>query len=105
LAGLVWVHATLGRHFSDRLNLQAQHQLITSGPYRWVRHPMYSFLFLFFIASAQVSANALIAACSLLLIANIWVRIKHEERMLRDHFGPAFDDYAAKTPRLLPGMR
>lgn len=102
LAGLVWVHATLGRHFSDRLNLQAQHQLITSGPYRWVRHPMYSFLFLFFVASAELSANALIALCSALLIANIWIRIGHEEKMLREHFGQAFDDYARRTPRIIP---
>jgi len=104
LLGIAWVHATLGRHFSDRLNLQDEHKLVTDGPYRWVRHPMYSFLFLFFIESALLSANTLIAACSILLIANIWVRIKHEEQMLRDHFGPAFDEYAAKTPRLLPGV-
>lgn len=105
LFGIAWVHATLGRHFSDRLNLQSEHTLITAGPYRYVRHPMYSFLFVFFLASAVLSANALIALCSLLLIANIWVRITHEEKMLRDHFGQTFNDYAAKTPRLIPFMR
>lgn len=102
LLGLVWVHATLGRHFSDRLNLQAAHTLVTTGPYRYVRHPMYSFLYLFFIASAVLSANGLIALCSLLLIGNIWVRISQEEKMLRNHFGQSFDEYAAKTARIIP---
>lgn len=104
LFGIIWVHTTLGRHFSDRLNLQDQHQLVTTGPYRWVRHPMYTFLFLFFLASAVLSAHTLIAACSVLLIVNIGVRIGAEESMLRAHFGKAFEDYAAKTPRLFPGL-
>jgi len=104
LFGLAWVHATLGRHFSDRLNLQSEHTLVTAGPYHYVRHPMYSFLFLFFIASAVLAANALIAVCSVLLIANIAVRITHEEAMLRTHFGQTFDDYAQRTPRLIPGI-
>jgi len=102
LIGLAWVHTALGRYFSDRLNLREGHTLVTTGPYRYVRHPMYSFLYLFFLASAVLSANVLIGICSLLLVANIWVRIIHEEKMLHDHFGAAFDDYAAKTRLLVP---
>ena len=87
LAGIVWVHAALGRHFSDKLELRESHALVPSGPYRWVRHPLYSFLFLFFISSALLSADALIALCSALLITNIYRRIGKEEEMLKEHFG------------------
>jgi protein-S-isoprenylcysteine O-methyltransferase Ste14 len=105
LLGIVWVHIALGRQFSDKLELRESHALVTTGPYRWVRHPLYSFLFLFFIASAVLSSHALIAACSALLIANIYVRIGKEEAMLQQHFGRDFDAYAQKTPRLIPSFR
>ena len=105
LLGIAWVHATLGKQFSDKLELRESHALVTEGPYRWVRHPLYSFLFLFFIASAVLSANALFAACGALLIANIYARIDKEETMLKRHFGESFDNYARKTPRLIPAFR
>jgi protein-S-isoprenylcysteine O-methyltransferase Ste14 len=104
LSGIVWVHAALGRMFSDRLELRQGHALRTDGPYRWVRHPMYFFLFAFFFASAVLSANILLMLCSAALMANIYVRIGREEAMLRAHFGAEFDAYASKTARLLPGL-
>jgi len=42
---LVWVHHELGRNFSGTLHLRAEHTLVTSGPYRWIRHPMYTALY------------------------------------------------------------
>lgn len=105
LLGILWVHVALGKHFSDKLELRESHSLVTTGPYRWVRHPMYSFLFLFFVASAMLSSHALIAACSALLIANIYLRIGKEEEMLKQHFGGEFDTYAQRTPRLIPNFK
>ena len=50
---LIWVQHTLGRHWSTNLQLIERHTLVTSGPYRWARHPMYTALFSFFICLAQ----------------------------------------------------
>ena len=57
---LIWVHHTLGKHWSTNLQLRQSHALITEGPYRWVRHPMYMALFSFFVGLALISASWLI---------------------------------------------
>jgi len=88
----------LGKHFSDRLNLQDGHQLITSGPYRWVRHPMYSFLVSIFYRIGRAGGECSDWNLQCIAGRHIWVRIRKEEEMLRQHFGKVFDEYALRTP-------
>src|SRR5574341_1227339 len=57
---LWWIEATLGKNFSTYLHLRETHTLVTGGPYRWVRHPMYTSLFLFVLAVLLASTNWLI---------------------------------------------
>lgn len=102
IGGLYWAHATLGKFFSVDLEFQKRHALITSGPYAYVRHPMYSAFVLFFAASAVLAANALIAAFSALLVLYILQRIPAEERMMRERFGAEYEGYSQTTGRLLP---
>jgi protein-S-isoprenylcysteine O-methyltransferase Ste14 len=104
IALLIWVHATIGRYWSPRLELSNQHQLITSGPYRWVRHPMYAIYWALMLASSLISANGLVAAPSIVMIALIYERIPKEERMMTIHFGDAYQAYMKRTGRLLPRL-
>ena len=86
--------------------------LVTAGPYAYVRNPLYTGNFLtaagFAIAfTGRNSAPVRVAlvAGSLAAMAGIYaVIIPHEERYLRETFGPAFDDYAARVPRLVPAL-
>jgi protein-S-isoprenylcysteine O-methyltransferase Ste14 len=86
--------------------------LVTAGPYAYVRNPLYAGNFLtaagFAIAfTGRNSAPLRVAlvAGSLAAMAGIYaVIIPHEERYLRETFGPAFDDYAARVPRLVPAL-
>lgn len=100
---LIWVHRTLGKHWSMMLNLGEEHKLITSGPYSRVRHPMYTFFFIMSISTALISANAFvgvfgIAAWTVLYI----VRIGDEEAMMVEQFGEEYQEYMKRTGRLLP---
>ena len=99
---LLWVHKTLGEHWSKSLEIREQHNLITDGPYRWVRHPMYSVLFAFMIAISFVSANCLIALSTVILIVLIFNVIIKEERMMIERFGDQYHAYMKRTGRLLP---
>ncbi len=57
---LQWAQNELGRHWSDAARLQAAHQLVTTGPYRWLRHPVYSAFLLILSAPLLLSANWLV---------------------------------------------
>lgn len=100
----LWVHHALGKYFSPELTLKEQHKLVTGGPYRWVRHPMYSVHFVFFIALSFMSANWLIVLSGVATIIMIYARIGREEAMMIEQFGDEYRDYMKRTGRLLPRL-
>lgn len=103
LAGLAWSHAALGREFSPWLELLTEHRLVTAGPYRWVRHPMYTAGLVQILGCGLLASNVLVLGLPLIaLTALILVRLPDEERMLRARFGPAWEAWARHTGRLLP---
>ena len=107
LAGLillVWVHASLGRGWSTNLTLRDDHHLVTVGPYRWVRHPMYTALFAIFIGLGLLSANWLIVLVAVGGLALLVGRVGKEEDMLLSHFGQEYVSYMRHTGRFLPRL-
>lgn len=108
IAGLRLFHQThrdLGRNWSSRLQILESHKLITEGVYRHVRHPMYLALLLFGIGQAALVPNWIAAAASVAGPALLFtLRVRPEERMMRDRFGREYDAYAARTRRLVPGV-
>ncbi|MFQ6085803.1 MAG: isoprenylcysteine carboxylmethyltransferase family protein [Candidatus Bathyarchaeia archaeon] len=100
----LWVHHTLGKYFSPELELKEQHKLVSRGPYRWVRHPMYSVSFTLFIALSIVSANWLLSLLTVITIISVYARIGKEEAMMVERFGDEYRDYMTRTGRLLPRL-
>jgi protein-S-isoprenylcysteine O-methyltransferase Ste14 len=98
-------HADLGTNWSITLEMREQHQLITRGAYERVRHPMYT-AFLMYSAGQALALPNWLAGPSYLVVMALLValRLGPEERMLRAHFGPEYDAYAARTKRLIPGV-
>lgn len=98
-------HADLSTNWSNTLELRQDHRLVTDGVYRRLRHPMYTALLLYAVAQALVLPNW-IAGPSALFAFSVLValRLRREERMMADAFGPAYAAYAARTKRLVPGM-
>ncbi len=101
-AALIGVHRALGKYWSPYLRLQQDHRLVTDGPYRWVRHPMYSAIIGSMIALALVSANWLVILLCALRIALLNARISREEAMMLSRFGDQYRDYIERTGRLVP---
>jgi len=102
---LTWVHHVLDKHWDISLTLREDHKLVTSGPYRWVRHPMYTVHIVYFFTWVLVSANLLLLINYLLTIILIFARIPKEEKMLLDQFGDEYRAYMKRTGRLLPRFR
>ncbi len=93
----------LGRQFAYTARLVEGHRLIVAGPYRWVRHPIYTALFGMALANGLVLSRwPAIAIFVVLYFAGTAIRIRSEERLLRGEFGAEFEDYAARVPALIP---
>ncbi|HXJ97086.1 MAG TPA: isoprenylcysteine carboxylmethyltransferase family protein [Terriglobia bacterium] len=105
LLALIKVHRQLGRFWSAYLELQEGHQLITTGVYRRIRHPMYSVLFFFLLAAAVMSANWLFMVLCAGRMLMFFERIRREEGMLIGQFGDEYRRYQQRTGRLLPRLR
>jgi protein-S-isoprenylcysteine O-methyltransferase Ste14 len=105
LPALCWVQETLGKYWSRNLQLQDHHELITTGPYRWVRHPMYLVIFAAMITLGLISANWLVIVPALVAIGAIYSRIPNEEAMLIEAFPESYPSYMKRTGRLFPKLR
>jgi protein-S-isoprenylcysteine O-methyltransferase Ste14 len=106
VALLGWVHLSLGRNFNTTLVLRRDHELVTSGPYRWVRHPMYSSFIVLFAGMFLVTRNVLLGLLSgLFLLALVKLRTPLEEAQLEERFGPLYEAYRERTGLLWPRLR
>jgi protein-S-isoprenylcysteine O-methyltransferase Ste14 len=101
----VWVHRSLGPNFSQFLRLREGHTLVTNGPYRWVRHPMYVAFYLLHLAVFLLSANGFIGLTWIGgLTCLMAVRLRREEALLAAEFGTSYADYVRHTGRFLPRL-
>ncbi len=96
---------TLGKFFVPVVTVRKEQRIIQEGPYRYVRHPSYTGLLLELVGAGLAVSNWLAAIVTLVLaIAALSYRIAVEERALREHFGKKYEDYQAKTKKLIPGL-
>jgi protein-S-isoprenylcysteine O-methyltransferase Ste14 len=95
----------LGRAFSPSLEIRHQHQLVTAGIYRYVRHPMYLGFLLWAIAQMLLLPNWVVGAAGLVGWTVFFAsRVGREERMLLDEFGDQYEEYISRTYRVIPGL-
>jgi protein-S-isoprenylcysteine O-methyltransferase Ste14 len=106
LAGIaiaIWAAATLGRHFDVEVQVHRGHEVIRSGPYGIVRHPIYSGLGLHYLGACLATGNLLLLAGTLAVtFPGLYLRARAEEELLRSELGPAYDRYARDVPMLVP---
>jgi protein-S-isoprenylcysteine O-methyltransferase len=96
---------TLGVHFTRDLRIGADHQLVSGGPYRRVRHPSYTGAILVFAGVGIGLGNSLsLVACALLPAIGYIQRIPTEEALLRREIGDPYIEYSRHTDRLIPGI-
>jgi len=106
LASLIFVTAavrTLGKQWSLQARVLEHHELIRRGPYRIVRHPIYTGMFGMLISSALAHGHWLgLVIASLIYYLGTVMRIRSEEKLLREQFGSEYEEYAREVPAFIP---
>jgi len=100
----IWARRILGRNWSGEITIKEEHELIRTGPYSTVRHPIYSGLLAMYAGTAIVSGQ-MHALCGLLVGIVAYLRkTRMEERNLVNAFGSKYDVYREETSALVPGL-
>ena len=105
LAGLlfcVWARVTLGANWSRSVTIKQGHELITAGPYRRVRHPIYTGLLTAFLGTAFALGEVRGIVAFVLIFFSLWYKLRLEEQFMRTQFGQTYADYSRHTAALIP---
>lgn len=105
LAFAIWARFYLGTNWSGAVTVKVDHQLVRSGPYRWVRHPIYFGMILAMAGTAMERRQVRGIIAVLLLYVGFKIKSKIEERTMIATFGTQYDDYSRTTGGILPKLR
>jgi protein-S-isoprenylcysteine O-methyltransferase Ste14 len=98
----VWARRHLGRNWSGSVAIKTDHEMITTGPYRWARHPIYTGLLIAFAGSALAVGEVRGLLAFAIAFAALWRKLKFEERYMREQFGKAYVDYSQRVAAIVP---
>jgi protein-S-isoprenylcysteine O-methyltransferase Ste14 len=98
----VWARVHLGRNWSGEVTVKEGHELIRTGPYAYVRHPIYTGLIVAVLGSAIASGTVRAAIGVLIIAASFLVKLRREEAFMRETFPGEYPRYAAQVPALVP---
>jgi protein-S-isoprenylcysteine O-methyltransferase Ste14 len=104
VAGIYWLFSSIGSGITPTSATRARHELVTSGPYRWIRHPLYTFGTSLFLAFGLIADNWFIAMLGVLAFLAVAIRTPQEEANLIAKFGDEYRDYMKRTGRFLPKL-
>jgi protein-S-isoprenylcysteine O-methyltransferase Ste14 len=98
----IWARVYLGSNWSSSVTIKRDHELITSGPYGLVRHPIYTGLLTGFLGTAIAIAQVRSLVAFAFFFAMLWFKLRLEERWMRLQFGEVYEQYAQRVPALVP---
>lgn len=102
---LQWSQNTLGKNWSDTPRMIKEQSLVTSGPYRFIRHPIYTAFLLILGSTLFISANWFVGLAWIgMTLIEVASRIGFEENLMLEYFGDQYREYMKKTGRLLPRL-
>jgi protein-S-isoprenylcysteine O-methyltransferase Ste14 len=102
LAFAIWARLVLGRNWSGTVTLKHNHELIRNGPYRWVRHPIYTGLLLGFLGTAIALGQWRGLLAVLIVFVALWRKLRLEERWMIEVFGTHYVRYRNEVAALIP---
>ncbi len=97
----VWARRTLGRNWGMPMSLQEEHELVTNGPYAWVRHPIYTGILLALFGSSLVEGTFCFLIFLIFAIYFVY-SAKTEEKLMTEQFPSVYPAYVARTKMLIP---
>jgi protein-S-isoprenylcysteine O-methyltransferase Ste14 len=98
----LWARAVLGRNWSGTVTLKENHELIVRGPYRLVRHPIYTGLLAMLIATAMEQGHIAGMIGLVLVFISFWIKLSDEEEVMRTQFSDQYHAYQLRTKRIVP---
>jgi protein-S-isoprenylcysteine O-methyltransferase Ste14 len=105
LPAMWWVLVSIGKNISETILTKSSHELVTHGPYRWVRHPLYAIALLELLCLGLLASNwFLLLFPAIGVIVFRWVVIPREEENLIRAFGKRYEEYRDHTGALLPRL-
>jgi protein-S-isoprenylcysteine O-methyltransferase Ste14 len=105
LAGIaftIWARVLLGGNWSGNVTLKHGHELVVDGPYRWVRHPIYTGILVALAGTALALGEWRGVLALAIAAAALWRKLGLEEALMRGQFGDAYARYAERVPALIP---
>ena len=104
LAIAVWARVHLGTNWSGVVTLKEGHELIRTGPYRNIRHPIYTGILIGFLGSAIVNGQVRGLVAVAVIWASFYIKARREEKLLTQEFGPKFAEHKQHTGMFLPKL-
>jgi len=98
----IWARRHLGEYWSARVTIKEDHELITGGPYRMVRHPIYTGLLLAFVGLALARGEWRSILGVVIAAGAFWRKLRIEERWMRQRFGDSYQTYSQRVAALIP---
>ena len=100
----VWARQYLGRNWSSAVTIKQRHELITTGPYAMVRHPIYTGILTGFLGTAIALSQVRGFIGFVLIFLMLWPKLRMEEEWMRSQFGETYANYAHQTAALVPHL-
>ena len=98
----IWARVTLGRNWSGVVTLKEGHELVERGPYRFVRHPIYTGILTMFFATALARGHLSGFVGTVLMFASFWIKLRDEEKLMLQQFPERYADYRRRAKRIIP---
>jgi protein-S-isoprenylcysteine O-methyltransferase Ste14 len=102
LLGAIWARAYLGRNWSGYATYKEHQELVTTGPYRFVRHPIYTSMMLMFLGTILYYGSLFISIIFVVVAISFILRVKKEEEIMIKLFGKQYAGYMNRTKRWIP---
>jgi protein-S-isoprenylcysteine O-methyltransferase Ste14 len=101
----IWARVSLGRNWSGRVVLKHGQELVSTGPYTLVRHPIYTGLLVALAGTALYDGRCGALLGLAFFAIGFWLKARSEENLLEREFGEEYRSYRARTPMLIPSLR
>jgi protein-S-isoprenylcysteine O-methyltransferase Ste14 len=102
LAFAFWARVALGRNWSGVVTLKEGHELVECGPYRFVRHPIYTGILTMFFATALALGHLAGFVAAFLMFASFWIKLRDEEQLMLQQFPNRYAAYRRRAKRIIP---
>jgi protein-S-isoprenylcysteine O-methyltransferase Ste14 len=102
IAFAIWARIWIGRNWSGTVTIKEEHELVQSGPYALVRHPIYSGFLLAFLGTGVIEGQVRALVGFLLVLFGWGLKLRLEESFMAEQFGNAYSDYKKRVKALVP---